>query len=325
MLTPPGALKAGQPHPALADWLERLNRLLADQAARGVEATPVTVRESMASMTATLVARGPDLPWVRDVMIATGAYPVPVRLYDPAPEREKPVTLFLHGGGHMAGGVSVYDPIARRLATASGHLVVSVEYRLAPECPYPLGLEDALAVARHLWPVLARHRRRVTRTLNLVGDSGGGALAATVSALAQDDPELRIHKQALIYPSLDYTLDHPSVAENGRGYLLETPRIHWYFDHYFQDGAAPDPIRRRDASPLHMPISERLPATLVLTAGFCPLRDEGVAYVERLRAAGVPARHQPFPDMIHAWLNLEDLVPEACAESYRVVGDFLNG
>ena len=324
MLTPPDAFKADQPHPALADWLERLNRLVADQAARGLEATPVTVRESMASMTASLVTRPVELPRVRDLMIATDDYPVPARLYDPAPDRPKPVLLFFHGGGHMAGDIRVYDPIARRLAEASGQLVVAVEYRLAPECPYPLGLRDCHAAARHLWPALERCGCRVLPRLSLVGDSGGGALAATVSALAQDDADLNIDKQVLIYPSLDYTLEHPSLTENGRGYLLETARIRWYFDHYFQDGGAPDEQRRRDASPLHMAVSPRLPATLVLTAGFCPLRDEGVAYVERLQAAGVDARYQPFPDMIHAYLNLEDLVPDACAESYRVIGEFLN-
>lgn len=324
MLTTATTLEPEQPHPALVDWLERLNRLVADQAARGAEATPVTLRESMATMTATLVTRRPSLPWVRDTLVPGGDYPVPVRLYDPAPDHAKPVCLFFHGGGHMTGGISVYDPICRKLAEASGNLLVSVEYRLAPECPYPLGLTDCHAVARHLWPVLERQGRKVERRLSLAGDSGGAALAATVSALAQDAPDLHIHKQVLIYPSLDYTLAHPSVAENGRGYLLETPRIRWYFDHYFGDGAAPDQQRRRDASPLYMRFSERLPETLIISAGFCPLRDEALAYAARMEETGVPCRHVSFPDMIHAYLNLEDLVPDACARSYQIIAEFLN-
>ncbi|MFP1679079.1 alpha/beta hydrolase [Alloalcanivorax sp. C16-2] len=316
-------LKADRPHPGLSDWLAGLNRLVAEQAARGVTATPATVRDSMATMTRNLVTRSPALPWVGDASVAVDGEPVPVRLYDPAPENHKPVCLFFHGGGHMAGSVAVYDPICRKLAEASGQLVVSVDYRLAPEHPYPRGLRDCLGVARHLWALLDAEGRRVERRLSLVGDSGGGTLAATVSALAQDDPALMVDKQVLIYPSLDYDLAYPSVEENGHGYLLETPRIRWYFDHYFQDGDAPDRQRRHDASPLHMTVSPRLPATLVITAGFCPLRDEAQAYVERLDAAGVPVRHVPFPDMIHAYLNLEDLVPEACLETYRVVGEFL--
>ncbi|MBU60662.1 MAG: carboxylesterase [Alcanivorax sp.] len=316
-------LKADHPNAGLAGWLDGLNRLVAEQAARGVAATPASVRDSMAAMTRNLVTRSPALPWVGDATVPADGGPVPVRIYDPAPETRKPVCLFFHGGGHLAGSVAVYDPICRKLAEASGRLVVSVDYRLAPEHPYPRGLEDCLAVARHLWPLLEAEGRRVERRLSLAGDSGGGTLAATVSAVAQDDPDLTIERQVLIYPSLDYTLDHPSVEENGHGYLLETPRVRWYFDHYFQDGPAPDAERRRAASPLYMTISERLPETLVITAGFCPLRDEGLAYVKRLEAAGVPVRHVPFADMIHAYLNLEDLVPEACAETYRVVGEFL--
>ncbi len=95
-----------------------------------------------------------------------------MRIYDPAPETRKPVCLFFHGGGHLAGSVAVYDPICRKLAEASGRLVVSVDYRLAPEHPYPRGLEDCLAVARHLWPLLEAEGRRVERRLSLAGDSG---------------------------------------------------------------------------------------------------------------------------------------------------------
>lgn len=325
MLNPGAGRKAERPHPALVDWLERLNRLMAEQTLHGVEVTPVTLRESLATMTANLVTQRPELSWVRDTMVPTDGYPVPVRLYDPAPDRAKPVCLFFHGGGHMTGGISVYDPICRKLAEATGHLLVSVEYRLAPECPYPLGLKDCYAVARHLWPVLEKQGLRIERSLNLVGDSGGGALAATVSALAQDNPDLRIDKQVLIYPSLDYTLTQPSVAENGKGYLLETSRILWYFDHYFQHRESTrQQEERRAASPLYMPITGEMPDTLIVSAGFCPLRDEALAYANKLNAAGVPCQQVSFPDMIHAFLNLEDLVPEACARTYRTLAEFLN-
>ncbi|ASK33742.1 carboxylesterase [Alcanivorax sp. N3-2A] len=307
-------------NPGLRPWLDNLNQLMDAARASHATATPVNVREALANMTAALVSERPDTAWVGDAMVDTGAYPVPVRLYDPAPEKEKPVCLFFHGGGHMAGSITVYDPICRKLARASGQLVVSVEYRLAPECPYPRGLEDCLAVARHIWPTLEHKQRKVRRRLALVGDSGGGTLAASVSALARDDDALHIDKQVLIYPSLDYALEHPSIHENGRGYLLEEERIHWYFDAYFKPGDD-----RRAASPLHMGVNERLPETLVVTAGFCPLRDEALAYLERLDQARVPNQHLHLDDMIHAYLNLEDLVPEACAQTYRAIGGFLRG
>lgn len=301
-------------NPQLESWLTQLNTLVADQQARGVQATPATVREGLATMTATLVSQSPTLPWVADTEVGA----VPVRLYDPAPQQEKNLCLFFHGGGHLAGSVEVYDPICRKLAAASGQLVVSVEYRLSPEHPWPQGLNDCLEVTRHIWPVLERQQRRVRRRLFLAGDSGGGAYAASISAQAQQDPQLNIDGQILIYPSLDYTLSQPSVTENGRGYLLERPRIEWYFDHYFQHGED-----RRAASPLYLPITAGLPPTLMITAGFCPLRDEGLAYLEKLRAAGVPCQHRHYPDMIHAYLNLEDLVPEACADTYQTIARFM--
>jgi acetyl esterase/lipase len=304
----------------LRPWLDSLNRLVDAARDSHATATPVNVREALANMTGALVTRRPELPWVGDAMIATGGYPVPVRLYDPAPEKEKAVCLFFHGGGHMAGGITVYDPICRKLAQASGQLVVSVEYRLAPECRYPLGLEDCLGASRHLWATLEQKQRKVRRRLSLVGDSGGGTLVASVSALAQDDPHLHIDKQVLIYPSLDYTLEHASIRDNGQGYLLEEERIRWYFDAYFRPGDD-----RRAASPLHMPITERLPETLMITAGFCPLRDEALAYLERLDRERVPNQHLHLDDMIHAYLNLEDLATDACEQTYRTIGGFLKG
>lgn len=304
--------------PHLQPWLDNLNELVTSAKASGFTATPVNVRESLAGLTATLVSHRPELPWVGDAMVETGDYPVPVRIYDPAPEQEKAVCLFFHGGGHLAGGVSVYDPICRKIAEASGQLVVSPEYRLSPECPYPLGLRDCTNAARHIWAALDNKQRKVRSQLFLAGDSGGGTYAASISALAQDDPTLNIDKQVLIYPSLDYTLAYPSIDENGKGYLLERARIEWYFDQYFQHGED-----RRAASPMYMPISDRLPATLMITAGLCPLRDEGIAYAETLKRTGVPCEHRHFGDMIHAYLNLEDLVAEQCAETYQAIGAFL--
>lgn len=303
----------------LEAWLEQVNRQNLDFAANEIAADPAVVRSNLEKMTAQFVSSGPFLPWVEDRIVDAQGMSVGVRLYDPAPERPKPVALFLHGGGHMAGSVAVYDPICRRIADACGWLIVSVEYRLAPEHPYPQGLADCLHVVRHVWLLLEAEKRLFTRRLALIGDSGGGALAATISAIAQHDSSLNLDSQVLIYPSLDYTLDHVSVRENGQGYLLEQARMAWYFDCYFQQNED-----RQAASPLYMPATQNLPPTLLISAGYCPLRDEALAYVERLAASGVPHHHRHFADMIHAYLNLETLVPEACAQTYREIGRFLS-
>ncbi|MFC4260833.1 alpha/beta hydrolase [Marinobacter lacisalsi] len=306
-------------HPNLRAWLDQLNPLVADQKARGVEATPRMVRDSLAGITATFVTRSPELPAVTDVQVNSADGDIPVRLYDPTPDKAKPVMLFFHGGGHMAGSVQVYDPIARKLAATSGWLVLSVDYRLAPETPYPGGLNDCLAVTRQVWQLLEQEGVGFERRLALTGDSGGGTYAATVSRLLAGDPDLNLTDQVLIYPSLDYTMDHPSITGHGEGYLLEETRIRWYFDHYFANGED-----RRAASPLHMPVPEAMPETLMITAGFCPLHDEGVAYTRKLESAGVRCQLKDYSDMIHAYLNLEDLVPEACEQTYREIAGFLN-
>ncbi|MCH8551239.1 MAG: alpha/beta hydrolase [Natronospirillum sp.] len=302
----------------LEDWLLRLNRLVAQQRAQGSTPTAVNAREGLANMTATLVTDRPELPRVVDALVEGGDYPVPVRIYDPSPEQTKSVCLYIHGGGHTAGGITVYDPICRKLAAASQRLVVSVEYRLAPECPYPMGLEDCLNVVRHLWPTLDEKGCRYRPELAVAGDSGGGAMTATLTAMLQDEPEPPIHQQILIYPNLDYTLSFPSIHELASGYLLERERIRWYYDQYFQQGED-----RAAASPLRMPITRGLPETLIITAGYCPLKDEGIAYRDALQQAGVSCEHRHFPALLHAFLNMEDLVVGECAEAYLAMADFM--
>lgn len=310
-------------HSDLRRWLEQLNQLVAEQRARGIEATPQMVRDSLAGLTSTFVTDAPSIARITDAALpANGARPaITVRLYDPDPQRKTPVCLFFHGGGHMAGSVDVYDPIARKLAQCSNQLVVSVDYRLAPETPFPGGLNDCLQAAQGIWPLLDRQEVRYEKTLSLIGDSGGGTFAAAVASRLASEPEhgQTLHRQVLIYPSVDYTMSQPSIGSNGEGFLLESARIQWYFDHYFC--RAED---RKAHSPLFMPVPEGTPSTLIITAGYCPLRDEGFAYAEKLRQAGVACELHNHESMIHAYLNLENLAREACEETYAQIGRFLN-
>ena len=305
--------------PALAVWLEAYNRELAELVAKGYKATPIGAREALANLTRQMVTSGPDIVWVNDDLVPGRDFTVPVRIYHPNPQRALPVLAFFHGGGHMVGSVSVYDPICRRLAAASQHVVVAADYRLAPESPYPAGLQDAAVVAKGLWQALDARGLPYARELSLAGDSAGGALTSSLSALGQYDASLRIKRQVLIYPSVDYTLSQPSVDENGEGYLLTKARVAWYFDNYFQHAE-----NRLQASPLHGGFSRKLPATLLVSAGFDPLRDEAFLYADKLRAAEVEVEHLHLEGMVHAFLNLEAIVPEVCREVYQRIGAFLN-
>jgi len=308
-----------QVSPKLAAWLAELNRQSEEAIKNGYLATVTSAREALANLSTAFVAPGPAIAWVNDELIPGTDYTVPVRIYHPAPAEARAVIVFCHGGGHMAGSVAVYDPICRRLAAATGHIVVSVDYRRSPENAYPAGLNDAYTAARGVWAALERRKLPYRRELTLAGDSGGGAFTASVSRLAQFDPELAIARQVLLYPSLDYTLRLPSVDENGQGYFLTKARVAWYFDHYFQHAE-----NRLAPSPLYGEFTARLPKTLVITAGFDPLRDEGIAYVEKLRAVGVHAEHLQFDDLVHAYLNLEAMIEEECAATYAAIARFVN-
>ncbi|UDL06186.1 alpha/beta hydrolase [Marinobacter sp. CA1] len=308
-------LTAPAPDSSLLRWLGGINQ----PGSGPLQITPSLMRKSLARMTETFVTDLPAIARVWDDQLAGPHRAISLRHYDPAPEAATPVALFIHGGGHMCGSVQIYDGICRKLAAASGHLVVSVDYRLAPEHPYPAALEDCQAVIRQLWQHLDQHQIRYRPSLSLVGDSGGGALCATLAAQSQQDQSLPVRQQALIYPSLDYTLSSPSIDELANGYLLEKTRIQWYFDHYLQRGEC-----RTTVSPLFMPVTPAHPPTGLITAGFCPLRDEGRHYLDRLSSIGIATQHHSEDTMIHAYLNLENLVPQACERTYRWLSQFLN-
>jgi acetyl esterase/lipase len=219
----------------------------------------------------------------------------------------------------MAGSVSVYDLICRKITQYIQHVVVSVDYRLAPECPYPAGVEDAFHSAKYIWSVLEARDIAYQHRLRLGGDSAGGALSATVAHLSQHDVSLPVEAQVLIYPSLDYTMSSASIEEYKSGFVLQKQNIQWYFDNYFQH--AED---RKKASPLFMEITPNFPETLVITAGFCPLRDEGISYVHTLRQHSIRAEHVHFDDMIHAFMNMESLFPARTKEMYEAMRSFFS-
>lgn len=301
----------------LTTWLRGFNQAAERALAAGALPTPATARAALATLTRQLGGDGPPIARVGDFTLAQ-VPEVPLRFYHPKPESPLPTVVYLHGGGHVAGSIAVYDAILRRLAHRAQCLVIAVDYRLAPEFPYPHALQDCLAVLETLPQWLEYQGWDDGRGLILAGDSGGGALAATLSAHRGKKMAAQLRGQILIYPSLDYTLQQPSVTSNGQGYFLDTARIRWYFNQYFKPGDD-----RQAASPLFMAV-EHLPPTLIFTAGFCPLRDEGYAYAERLTANTIACRHINLPDTIHAYLNLHTLIPEPCDTTYRSMAEWMH-
>jgi acetyl esterase len=253
------------------------------------------IRRSRASVAPTV----PPFTWVtgpvsRAVAIEDGAFPardghpVSVRLYRPVGVGQTaPVLLWFHGGGWVLGSPRMYDPLCSHLAEAVGAVVVSVDYRMAPEHRAPQAVHDCVDATR--WVATAGAQLGADPSLLAVsGDSAGGNLAAVVCQVVRDEGGPVIAHQALVYPATDATMSQPSVAEHAHAAVLTREKMTTFRAHYLgDDGLAPDhplvsPLWGRDLS--------GLPPALVQTADLDPLRDEGAAYAEALRAAGVPAR-----------------------------------
>ncbi len=215
--------------------------------------------------------------------------------------------LYLHGGGWVAGDLDTHDRICRGLANRSGAAVIAVDYRLAPEHPFPAGLEDALAALAWSRTHAAAVGVDPTR-LAVAGDSAGANLAAVLARRDRDaggTPPLAL--QVLVYPITDAAMDTSSYTENGEGLYLTRADMEWYWGHYMGGADPLDP----DASPLRAADLSGLPPALVLTAEYDPLRDEGEAYAERLRAAGVPVECRRRAGMVHGFLRWGGAVDEA--------------
>jgi acetyl esterase/lipase len=171
--------------------------------------------------------------------------------------------------------------------------------------------------------VLAHYKKLLTDVkftdhLVIAGDSCGGAICATLASKNIGNVNIKIDKQVLIYPSVDYSMSSNSIEENGSGFLLEKEKIVWYFDNYFQRN---EPYQL--VSPLFMPMDTNMPETIIFTAGCDPLRDEGFAYGQALSKFGVKVEQHSFDGMIHAYLLLHNLIIEECEKTYQLIGEFI--
>ena len=258
---------------------------------------------------------------VEDALAATVAGDVPVRIYTPA--QSHGAIVYFHGGAFFLGSLDTHDHVARALANATGHTVISVGYRLAPEHAFPAGLEDCHGVVR--WVDSQRKVRGWAGTnLAIAGDSSGGNFVAAVAAKAHDGGFDAITHQILFYPSLDLDFDidrYPSMRENAVGYGLETAGLLPFNSFYLDSGADPaNPL----VSPLKRPDLSGMPSALIVTAEYDPLRDEGELYGTRLREAGVEAVVSRYAGSNHGFVQNFSWIPEF-HQVFNETAAFLNG
>lgn len=280
--------------------------------------SPREARAAYAALAQARTGTG-DVVATEDHVVPGPGGDVPVRVYRPeGADRPAPVCVFFHGGGWVIGSVETHDALCTALAARSGAVVVSVEYRLSPEAPFPAPLDDCFAATR--W--VTDHATELgvdPDRLAVAGDSAGGNLAAAVALRARDEGGPTIAFQLLVYPVVDHSFDQPSYVENAEGYFLTADAMRWFSGHYLGGTAPTDPL----AAPLHAPDLTRLPPALVVTAEYDPLRDEGEAYGARLAEAGVEATVRRHDGMVHGFVSMYALVDQGsealdeCAAALR--------
>jgi len=282
---------------------------------------PTEMRDGEAAQVPPLEDRLP-LHSVEDATAVTPGGDVPVRIYTPVEADSYGLLVYFHGGAFFLGSLDTHDHVARALAKETGHKVISVGYRLAPESVFPAGLEDCYGVVR--WAAeQGRSLKWDGRNLALAGDSSGGTFVAAVAARAHDDGFAKITHQVMFYPSLDLDFDvnrYASLQENAKGYGLETAGLKPFNSFYLESGADPaDPL----VSPIKREDLTGLPAALVITAEYDPLRDEGERYGQRLKDAGVPVTVSRYAGAGHGFVQHFSWLPEY-HRAFEETGEFLN-
>ncbi len=280
--------------------------------------TPEKARQRLVDGARVADAPPPEDVEARDLSAQGPAGAIPLRLYEPSGlERPSAGLLYLHGGGWVAGSIESHDRLCRRLAGRARCRVVSVEYRLAPEHPYPAAVDDARAAFAWMG-ANADSLGLDPRRLGVGGDSAGGNLAAVVARHARTGAAEPV-VQLLIYPATDATRSMPSHATFGEGYWLTRANIDWYLGHYTH-GTGVD-LRTPDLSPLYGEDVAGLCPALIYTAGFDPLCDEGRAYADRLKSAGTSVQYACFETLVHGFASMTAVSRAAMTAFERIADD----
>jgi acetyl esterase len=262
----------------------------------------------------------PELAQVAALAISAPDGAIAARIYTPNRLRKTgglaPVLVFFHGGGWVIGDLDSHDVVCRKLADEAELVVISVDYRLAPEHKFPAAVDDAIAATKWIAANAASLGLDASR-LCVGGDSAGGNLAAVVAIAARDGNGPAIAGQVLIYPATDFAMTHPSHREPETSILLTHSVIRWFRDHYLNGSAD---IGDWLASPARAKTLVGLPAAYVLTAGADPLRDEGDEYAARLKQAGVAVTYRTFPGQFHGFFTMGKLLPQADIAASEIGG-----
>jgi acetyl esterase len=289
--------------------LAGLLQMLADAGAPPMDqGTPQQARAAFRRLTVGLRVTDDLIPVaaVEEITVPGPAGDLAARVYRPEDTGPVPTVVLFHGGGWVIGDLDTHDAMARSICRDCRSVVASVDYRLAPEAPFPAAVEDAVAATR--WAADHLAELGGDDRLAVAGDSAGGNLAAVVAQHARDHGGPVLAGQFLIYPATDSAGDFASRTENGAGYFLDLPTMAWFLGHYSDDPATHGDPR---LSPLRTKDLAGLPPAVVVTAEFDPLRDEGEEYAARLAAAGVATQVRRFDGMIHGFFDMGAASPGA--------------
>lgn len=258
------------------------------------------------------------LPKVEDVKIQGRNGDIPIRIYTPENASNAPVIAFYHGGGFVIGNLNTHDKICRRLCKMNQAFVVAVDYRLAPEHKFPAAVEDCYDATKWVGENIAKYGGNPEKII-VLGDSAGGNLAAVTAIQARDLGTPKIAAQVLVYPTVDAQMKHPSITSNGEGYILTKELMDWFMSHYQSSEAdrlnpLMSPLLNKDLS--------NLPPTLVQTAQFDPLRDEGKDYVDHLKAAGNSVQYTNYQGLIHTYFTMPKFLKE-CMDAQVEIQKFI--
>lgn len=266
------------------------------------------VRQAFRNLwTPALIGEPVSIRRVDDLMISSAAARIPARAYTPDGQDRIPIMVYFHGGGYVKGGIEESDAFCRNLAQTARHLVLSIDYRLAPEHPFPAALDDAIAATA--WA--ATHAAELGAEAGPVvvcGESAGGNLAAVTCLHLRSDPRVWIRYQVLLQPVVDFTLSFPSIAMPPSECLVPCEDLAWYYRTYCANRCEPKDPR---VSPIFAEDLSGLPPALMIAAEYDTLRDEAQAYAKRLETAGVATRYTCYPGMVHGFLQMRGLVPDA--------------
>ncbi|QDI90893.1 alpha/beta hydrolase [Salicibibacter halophilus] len=241
---------------------------------------------------------------------------IPIRIYNPFHDGSHPAFIFYHGGGWVVGSIETHDPLCRSLANLAQCIVISVDYRLAPEHKFPKAVEDAYAAAE--W--IAKNGADIhvdTDHIAVGGDSAGGNLATVTTMIAKEKGRPALSYQVLFYPSTGAGIPTESERENGEGYFLTTAMMTWFAGKYFHTF---EELQNPYAVPLKAEDLSGLPPALVITAEFDPLRDEGKMYADELEKAGVDVVHTCYDGMIHGFVSMDAFISKGTEAIEQAAG-----